>query len=97
MSKFLTEELYNEVDDLIERLDALRETLVDARDAKDYEDFNDLMVTAYESAQSMCYDIDDLRFEGSELHSKREEEEEDDNEYQQNFVNALNNFIKAHR
>ena len=78
MNRFLSEELYNDVDDLIERVDELRETLVDARDAKDYEDFNDLMDTAYESAQSMSYDIDDLRFEGSELHSKREEEEEDE-------------------
>ena len=80
MNRFLSEELYNEVDDLIERLDELRETLVDARDAKTYEDFDDYMDTAYESAQSMCSDIDTLRCDGAELHSD-EDEDDDDDEY----------------
>ena len=83
MNRFLTEELYNKADDLIERLDELREVLVDARDAKDYDDFNDRMYTAYECTQDMSYDIDDLRFEGSKLNANRkeEEEEEDNDEY----------------
>lgn len=80
MNRFLSEELYNEVDDLIERVDELRETLVDARDAKTYEDFDSYMDTAYESAQSMCCDIDSLRCDGAELHSD-EDEDDDDDEY----------------
>lgn len=92
MNKFLTEELYNDVDDLIERVDELRETLVDARDAKTYEDFDSYMDTAYERAVSVSCDVDIIRVNGAELHSDK-----DDDEYRQNFVNALNNFIKAHR
>lgn len=96
MTRFLSKELYNEMDDLIERLDALREVLVDARDASNYEDFDDLMEDAYIHAQGVCYDIDTLRNEGSVLHSNEEDEDEED-EYQQNFVNALNNFIRYHK
>lgn len=77
MTRFLSKELYNEMDDLIERLDALREVLVDARDATNYEDFDDLMEDAYIHAQGVCYDIDTLRDAGSVLHSN----EEDDDEY----------------
>lgn len=95
MERFLSKSLYNEMDDLIERFDALREVLVDARDATNYEDFDALMKDAYINAQSVCYDIDTIRNEGSVLHSNEEDEEED--EYQQNFVNALNNFIKYHK
>lgn len=100
MTRFLSKELYNEMDDLIERVDDLRDVLVDARNATNYEDFDNCMDTAYECAGSIRYDIDELRYEGNELHSNEEdedEEEEEDDEYQQNFVNALNNFIKAHR
>lgn len=96
MARFLSKELYNEMDDLIERLDDLRDVLVDARDAKEYEDFDDCMDTAYEHAGSIQSDIDDIRYEGNKLHAN-EDDEEDDDEYEQNFVNALNNFIKAHR
>ena len=78
MNRFLSEELYNDVDDLIERVDELRETLVDARDAKTYEDFDDYMDTAYESAQSMSCDIDCLRCASSELNANREDEDDDD-------------------
>ena len=101
MERFLSKSLYNEMDDLIERVDELREVLVDARDAESYEDFDDFMDTAWEHAQSMSSDIDELRVEGEELHSNEEEDDDDvdddSGEYQQNFVNALNNFIKAHR
>ena len=96
MERFLSKSLYNEMDDLIERLDALREVLVDARDAVNFEDFDALMEDAYTHGHSMCSDIDELREAGSELYSN-EEDDEDDDEYRQNFVNALNNFIKAHR
>lgn len=74
MNRWLSKELYNEVDDLIDRLDDLRDVLVDARDAKNYEDFDDFMGTAYESAGGLQYDIDDLRYEGEELHSNEEED-----------------------
>lgn len=101
MERFLSKSLYNEMDDLIERLDALREVLVDARDAVNYEEFIDLMDDADVHAQSMCSDIDELREQGTELHSYEEDDDtdvdDDSGEYQQNFVNALNNFIKAHR
>ena len=78
MEQFLSKSLYNEMDDLIERLDDLRYILENARDAENYEDFDDLMDTAWESAQSMSSDIDDLRVEGSELHSNEEEEDEEE-------------------
>lgn len=100
MERFLSKSLYNEMDDLIERLDALREVLVDARDAVNYEEFVNLMDEADIHADSMCVDINALREQGSELHSNEEEDDDyddEDDEYQQNFVNALNNFIKAHR
>lgn len=73
MNKFLTEELYNDVDDLIERVDELRKTLVDARDAKTYEDFDSCMDTAYERAQSVSCDVDILRNEGSVLNADKED------------------------
>ena len=75
MNKFLTEELYNDVDDLIERVDELRETLVDARDAKTYEDFDSYMDTAYERAQSVSCDVDIIRVNGAELHSDKDDDE----------------------
>lgn len=78
MERFLSKELYNEMDDLIERLDDLRDILVDARDASNYEDFDDLMESAYESAGGLQSDIDELRYEGEELHSNEEDDEEDD-------------------
>lgn len=74
MTRFLSKELYNEMDDLIERLDDLRDILVDARNAKEYEDFDVFMEDAYENAQCVCYDIDTLRNEGSVLHSNKEED-----------------------
>lgn len=74
MTRFLSKELYNEMDDLIERLDALREVLVDARDATNYEDFDDFMGSAYENAGELQSDIDELRYEGEELHSNEEED-----------------------
>lgn len=80
MNRFLSKKLYNEMDDLIERLDALREVLVDARDATNYEDFDDLMEDAYIHAQGVCYDIDTLRNEGSVLHSNEEDDEYNDDE-----------------
>ena len=80
MERFLSKSLYNEMDDLIERLDDLRYILENARDAENYEDFDDLMDTAWESAQSMSSDIDDLRVKGSELHSNEEEDEEEDSD-----------------
>ena len=97
MERFLSKSLYNEMDDLIERVDELREVLVDARDAESYEDFDDFMDTAWESAQSMSSDIDELRVEGEELHSNEEEDDDEEGQYQQNFVNALNNFIRYHK
>ena len=78
MARFLSKELYNEMDDLIERLDDLRDTLVDARDAKNYEDFDDLMDSAWEGAQSLSSDIDDIRYEGNELHANEDDEEDDE-------------------
>lgn len=74
MTRFLPKELYNEMDDLIERLDDLREVLVDARDATEYWEFDDLMDTAYERAGALQYDIDYIREEGSELHANEEED-----------------------
>ena len=78
MERFLSKELYNEMDDLIERLDALREILVDARDAVNYEEFVDLMDDADIHAQSMHSDIEELREAGTELHSNEEDEDEED-------------------
>ena len=72
MEQFLSKSLYNEMDDLIERLDDLRYILENARDAENYEDFDDLMDSAWESAQSLSSDIDDIRYEGNELHSEEE-------------------------
>ena len=80
MERFLSKSLYNEMDDLIERLDALREVLVDARDATNYEDFDNLMEDAYIHSQGVCYDIDTLRNVGSVLHSNEEDDEYDDDE-----------------
>ena len=78
MERFLSKSLYNEMDDLIERLDALREVLVDARDAVNYEEFDTLMEDAGIHAQSMCSDIDELQEAGAELHSNEEDDEDDD-------------------
>lgn len=75
MERFLSKSLYNEMNDLIERLDDLREVLVDARDAVNYEDFDDLMEDAYINAQGVCIDIDTLRNVGSVLHSNEEDED----------------------
>lgn len=102
MERFLSKSLYNEMDDLIERLDALREVLVDARDAVNFEEFDNLMEDAYIHTHSVSSDIDEIREAGSELHLNEEEEDDDDvdddsGEYQQNFVNALNNFIRYHK
>lgn len=100
MNRWLSKELYNEMDDLIERLDDLREVLVDARDATNYEEFVDLMDDADIHAQSMHSDIEELREAGTELHSNEEDNDDyddEEDEYQQNFVNALNNFIKYHK
>ena len=80
MERFLSKSLYNEMDDLIERVDELREDLVDARDAVDYEDFDDLMDTAWSRAQSMQSDIDTLRVDGAELHYNEEDDDDDDEE-----------------
>ena len=77
MERFLSKSLYNEVDDLIERLDALREVLVDARDAESYEEFDNLMEDAYTHGHSMCSDIDELREAGSELHLNEEDDDTD--------------------
>lgn len=78
MTRFLSKELYNEMDDLIERLDALREILVDARDATNYEDFDALMEDAYIHKSSIGSDIDALREAGDELYLNEEEDEEDE-------------------
>lgn len=78
MTRFLSKELYNEMDDLIERLDALREVLVDARDATNYEDFDALMEDAYIHRNSISSDIDALREAGDELYYNEEEDEEED-------------------
>ena len=101
MERFLSKDLYNEMDDLIERLDALREVLVDARDAVNFEEFDNLMEDAYIHAHHMSSDVDELREAGSELHLNEEDDDtdvdDDSGEYQQNFVNALNNFIRYHK
>ena len=76
--RFVQRELYNKMGALIERLDALREVLVDARDAESYEEFDNLMEDAYVHGHSMCSDIDEIREAGSELHLN--EEEDDDEE-----------------
>ena len=81
MERFLSKSLYNEMDDLIERLDALREVLVDARDAVNFEEFTDLMDDAYIHAKSMYSDIGDIWDAGKELHSNEDDEEDEDNEY----------------
>lgn len=70
MPQFLTEELDNEMYYLIDRVNNLRDILEDARRVKNFEDFDDLMESAWESAQSLRSDIDDIRYEVSELHSK---------------------------
>lgn len=70
MTKFLTKSLYTEMDDLIDRLDNLRETLEEARDVEEYEEFDNLMDTARERAQLISYDVDYLKEKVSELHSK---------------------------
>lgn len=80
MERFLSKSLYNEMDDLIERLDALREVLVDARDAVNFEEFTDLMDDAYIHAKSMYSDIGDIWDAGKELHSNEEEDDEDDSD-----------------
>ena len=80
MERFLSKSLYNEMDDLIERLDALREVLVDARDAVNYEEFVDLMDDADIHAQSMHFDIEELREAGVELHSNEEDDDDDDDD-----------------
>lgn len=72
MTQFLSEELDNEMYDLIDRVNDLHDILEDARRAKNFEAFDDFMATAYECAGSMQYDIDALRYEGSELHSEKE-------------------------
>lgn len=77
MERFLSKSLYNEMDDLIERLDALREVLADARDATTYEDFDALMEDAYTHGHSMCSDIDELQEAGSELHLNEEDDDTD--------------------
>lgn len=78
MNKFLSIELYNEVDDLIERLHELREDLIAARDAKNYDDFDEIMDDAYTSAQVMCHDIDAIHNNGTNLYYEEYGEDEDD-------------------
>lgn len=80
MTRFLSKELYNEVDDLIERLDALRGVLKDARDTTSYENFDNFMEDAYLQAHSISYDIDALREAGDELYSNEEEDEDEEDE-----------------
>lgn len=77
MERFLSKSLYNEMDDLIERLDALREVLVDARDAVNFEEFDNLMDDAYIHGHGMCSDIDELREAGNELHLNEEDDDTD--------------------
>lgn len=69
MTQFLSRKLNEEMYDLIEFVDELKDVLEEARYAENYEDFDDCMASAWERAQSMCSDIDDLRFEGNKLHS----------------------------
>lgn len=69
MPQFLSEKLDNRMYDLIKFVDELKEVLEEARHAENYEDFDDSMASAWERAQSMCSDIDDLRFDGSKLNS----------------------------
>lgn len=71
-TRFLSEELSEDMYYLIERLDDLRDILQDARYAENHEEFDSLMESAWEGAQSLSSDIDDLRYEGNELHSERE-------------------------
>lgn len=75
MTKFLTKSLYTEMDDPIDCLDNLRETLEEARDVEEYEEFDNLMDTARERAQLISYDVDYLKEKVSELHSERENHE----------------------
>lgn len=72
MTQFLSEKLDNRMYDLIEFVDELKEVLEEARHAENFEDFDDSMASAWERAQSMPADIDDIRFDGSKLHSKEE-------------------------
>ena len=75
MPQFLSRELSEDMYYLIERLDDLRDVLEDARYAENYEEFDSLMESAWESTKSICSDIDDLRVEGNELHSDGENHE----------------------
>lgn len=75
MPQFLSRELSEDMYYLIERLDDLHDVLEDARFAENYEEFDSLMASAWESTQSICSDIDDLRVEGNELHSDGENHE----------------------
>ena len=80
MPQFLSRELSEDMYYLIERLDDLRDVLEDARYAENYEDFDDLMDTAWNRAQSIQSDIDTLRVDGAELHCNKEDDDNDDEE-----------------
>lgn len=75
MTKFLSVHLYDDMNGLIDQLDDLRDTLKEARDTSNYEEFDDLMASAWEGTQSLSSDIDYLRVEGSELHANEEDDE----------------------
>lgn len=57
MTRFLSKELYNEMDDLIERLDDLREVLVDAQRAETYEEANAGLIHASDVVEDLAIDI----------------------------------------
>lgn len=98
-----------EIDALLEQVDNLYAFLGDAQRAETYEELTEYLSNAYGEAEDICTDISRVQELSSNKNFNRkeflrpneidneEEDEDEDDEYQQNFVNALNNFIKAHR
>lgn len=94
---------YDELYDLIEQADILRDLLSKAKEAETYEELAKCLDDAYWKAQHISTDICGVEEQNRLTHEDEDDELLDDededveDEYERQFTNALNNFIKAHR
>lgn len=116
MDKPLRYKPYDELYELIEQVDILRDLLNKAKEAETYEELAKCLDDASWRADHISTDICEVEEQNRLTHSDEKDElvvkeegdeyvdeDDDDNEnavddeYGRQFVNALNNFIKAHR
>lgn len=100
---------YDELYKLIEKADILRDHLNKAKEAKTYDELHKCLMDASDIVEDISIDISNAQELSSKMNFSRKEslrpneidvnddDDDEDDEYEQNFVNALNNFIKAHR